>query len=92
MSDFYDEGNEFGASKGVPILFIIFFHGGVVMAKNLMADEVKDNRIEKRAYELFLQEGCQHGKDFEHWLRAEKEILEGNGGGEEMKQKVKGEK
>ena len=28
--------------------------------------------IEKVAYELFLRDGSQHGKDREHWLEAEK--------------------
>ncbi len=31
--------------------------------------------IRQRAYEYFEQRGCQHGADFEDWIRAEKEIL-----------------
>lgn len=32
--------------------------------------------VRLRAYELFLERGCQHGADFEDWLRAEQEILQ----------------
>lgn len=32
--------------------------------------------IATRAYELFLQEGCQHGHHLEHWLKAERELME----------------
>jgi hypothetical protein len=31
--------------------------------------------IARRAYELFLEEGGQHGRDIEHWLAAERELL-----------------
>jgi HSP20 family protein len=31
--------------------------------------------IANRAYELFLEDGSQHGRDLEHWLQAEKELL-----------------
>ena len=32
--------------------------------------------IAARAYELFLVEGGPHGRDVEHWLRAEHELRE----------------
>ena len=32
--------------------------------------------IATRAYELFLGDGARHGKDVEHWLRAEHELRE----------------
>jgi len=35
-------------------------------------------KIEKRAYELYLKRGGAHGYDVADWLKAEKEIL-GNG-------------
>lgn len=31
--------------------------------------------IARRAYELFLQEGANHGRDLAHWLKAEQELL-----------------
>ncbi|MEJ0091143.1 MAG: DUF2934 domain-containing protein [Limisphaerales bacterium] len=38
------------------------------------------DRIQKqitiRAYELWQQAGCPHGNDRDHWLQAEREILE----------------
>ncbi len=33
-----------------------------------------DEAIRRRAYELYEQEGCIHGRDQEHWLRAEAEV------------------
>jgi hypothetical protein len=30
--------------------------------------------IASRAYELFLREGAMHGRDLEHWLKAESEL------------------
>lgn len=32
------------------------------------------HEIQKRAYEIFLENGSQAGNDLEHWLQAEKEI------------------
>jgi hypothetical protein len=33
-------------------------------------------RIEIRAYEIWVHEGCPQGQDLDHWLRAESEIAE----------------
>jgi hypothetical protein len=30
--------------------------------------------IAARAYELFLRDGARHGRDVDHWLRAEHEL------------------
>lgn len=40
--------------------------------------ETKPSEIEiqQRAYELFLERGCEHGRDVEDWLEAEKELNE----------------
>jgi hypothetical protein len=32
--------------------------------------------IRQRAYEIWLAEGCPHGRDHVHWLRAEAEFRE----------------
>jgi hypothetical protein len=32
------------------------------------------DEIARRAYELFLQQGAQHGRDVDHWLAAEREL------------------
>jgi hypothetical protein len=37
--------------------------------------ELLEEYIRLRAYELFLQRGCEHGHDTEDWLKAEAEIL-----------------
>ena len=31
--------------------------------------------VAARAYEIFLREGAVHGRDTEHWLKAEQELL-----------------
>jgi hypothetical protein len=33
-----------------------------------------DSDIARRAYELYLARGCQHGHDLEDWVRAEREL------------------
>ncbi|MDP9269016.1 MAG: DUF2934 domain-containing protein [Acidobacteriota bacterium] len=34
-----------------------------------------EEEIRRRAYELYEQDGRQHGRDHDHWLRAEAEVL-----------------
>jgi DUF2934 family protein len=36
--------------------------------------EVLRDGIARRAYEIYVQRGGEHGKDVEDWLRAEKEL------------------
>ena len=43
-------------------------------AKPTMPSEPTQEQIEKRAYELFLTRGCEHGRDVEDWLAAEQEL------------------
>jgi hypothetical protein len=38
-------------------------------------DAILKNRIEKRAYEIFLHRGAQPGHHFDDWVKAEKEIM-----------------
>jgi len=35
-----------------------------------------ETQIEQRAYELYLERGCEHGRDIEDWLEAERELTE----------------
>jgi hypothetical protein len=35
-----------------------------------------ETQIQQRAYELFLERGCEPGRDIEDWLEAEKELNE----------------
>ena len=35
--------------------------------------QVHELEVSRRAYELWLAGGCQHGKDMPHWLEAERE-------------------
>ena len=32
------------------------------------------DEVARRAFELWLQQGCAHGHDFDHWLQAEREL------------------
>ena len=34
----------------------------------------KQEEIAELAYSLYVQDGCQHGRDVEYWLRAEKQL------------------
>ncbi|HUI91595.1 MAG TPA: DUF2934 domain-containing protein [Chitinivibrionales bacterium] len=38
-------------------------------------DAVLKNRIEKKAYEIFLHRGAQPGHHFDDWIKAEKEVM-----------------
>jgi hypothetical protein len=38
-------------------------------------DATLRNRIEKRAYEIFLHRGAQPGHHFDDWVKAEKEVM-----------------
>lgn len=37
--------------------------------------EPSDEEIALAAYRLWLKEGCPHGRDREHWLRARKHLI-----------------
>jgi len=38
-------------------------------------DQTLENRIRKRAYEIWIAHGCVHGQADQHWLAAEREVL-----------------
>jgi hypothetical protein len=38
-----------------------------------------EERIRRRAYELYIQRGSQSGSDIDDWLQAEEEILRAEG-------------
>jgi len=39
------------------------------------SQELSEEIIRIRAYELFEQRGCRHGSDLDDWLQAEAEVL-----------------
>lgn len=45
-----------------------------VLASQPMRREPDQEEIAKRAYELYVQRGGEHGRDQEDWLRAEAEL------------------
>lgn len=40
----------------------------------MMADNDSQERVRRRAYELWEAEGRRHGRDLAHWLQAESEL------------------
>ena len=48
-------------------------YGHTSMEANRMGTEFL-KRVRERAYQLWEAEGCQHGHDMEHWLRAAAQI------------------
>ena len=40
-------------------------------------DEVLRQKIEERAYHIWLESGCGHGDHEHHWFQAEREVGEG---------------
>lgn len=42
-------------------------------------DEAVATKINERAYQIYLSRGSNDGRDFDDWLQAEKEILNGSG-------------
>ncbi|MEO7932441.1 MAG: DUF2934 domain-containing protein [Chthoniobacterales bacterium] len=38
-----------------------------------------DEEIGRRAYEIYLSEGCPEGRSHEHWLQAERELSQASG-------------
>ena len=43
--------------------------------RKVMVQTFSHEAVAQRAYELFVQSGRQHGRDLEHWLKAEQELL-----------------
>ncbi len=42
-----------------------------------MSNQPTREDIELRAYEIYVESGHEDGRDVEHWLQAEQELLEG---------------
>ena len=47
---------------------------GRALAVNNNTAPATAEQIRQRAYELYVEGGCQVGKDVEHWLQAEAEF------------------
>jgi hypothetical protein len=41
---------------------------------------LRHEKIARRAYEMFLARGAEHGRDLDDWLQAERELLERSAG------------
>jgi hypothetical protein len=44
--------------------------------KEQLSDSVAENMIRQRAYEIYEMSDRQDGRDVEHWLQAQAEIME----------------
>ena len=42
--------------------------------RRVQAAVISDEEIARRAYELFLARGREHGRDLDDWLRAERDL------------------
>jgi|HubBroStandDraft_3_1064219.scaffolds.fasta_scaffold451615_1 hypothetical protein len=51
-------------------------NGGATIPIEMVAIEIDppEELIRMRAYELFLDRGCEHGRQLEDWLTAEREL------------------
>lgn len=45
--------------------------------RNLPTDTQIRERIALRAFQIYQDRGCQHGRDLDDWLQAETEVLSG---------------
>ncbi|MBD2245031.1 DUF2934 domain-containing protein [Nostoc sp. FACHB-888] len=43
---------------------------------NFISNRPDENKIRLKAYEIWQQTGYSDGKSIEHWLQAEKELIE----------------
>jgi hypothetical protein len=39
-----------------------------------MSDQNLEERIRREAYQLWLEDGCPHGRDHIHWIQAEQHV------------------
>jgi hypothetical protein len=47
---------------------------GVQPPRATATAQVPHERIARRAHELWVGQGCPHGRDQEHWLEAERQL------------------
>ena len=40
----------------------------------LLEKDRREHAVRERAYEIWENEGCPHGRDLEHWLSAEQQV------------------
>jgi hypothetical protein len=52
--------------------------GATTVEETTREPSVTADDVARRAYELYLQEGRPEGRQMEHWLRAEAELLSRN--------------
>jgi hypothetical protein len=50
---------------------------GSLTAKSPAIATTNASDIARRAYDLYLSRGCQHGYDVDDWLTAERELKQG---------------
>jgi len=48
--------------------------GGKAQQQDRLPQAASEQEIRRRAYEIYLERGAQHGHELEDWLRAEREL------------------
>nr|WP_277883879.1 DUF2934 domain-containing protein [Nostoc sp. FACHB-888] len=48
----------------------------IKLSVNFISNRPDENKIRLKAYEIWQQTGYSDGKSIEHWLQAEKELIE----------------
>jgi hypothetical protein len=48
--------------------------GAETQEEDRLLDSMREERIRRRAYEIYLERGGEPGHDWEDWLQAEREI------------------
>lgn len=43
-------------------------------SKAVETDSMRDHEIRRRVFEIYLERGCELGRDLEDWLQAEHEL------------------
>ena len=45
---------------------------GVPLAQKAKSNDDLNGKIAQKAYDLYVERGCEHGHDVEDWIRAER--------------------
>jgi hypothetical protein len=49
-------------------------HGAETQGEDRLLDSTREERIRRRAYEIYMERGGEPGHDREDWLQAEREV------------------
>ena len=52
--------------------------GAQARSQDGLVDSLREEEIRRRAYEVYLERGEEHGHEIEDWLQAERELTTGD--------------